>query len=451
MVLVGAPGSGKSTWARDQFPAHQVVSTDHLRSLVGEGEGDQRAGGDAFAVLSDVLERRLRRGLLTVVDSTALDPVFRADMLALAGRHGIPCVAVVFDVALTVAMERNRRRDKRVPDAVVRSMAKQFVAARIVIGEEGFTSVGEPGPVRVVSPRLATANAAYERQVDDPMPLRFGLQLSKFDWPGGPGTTATTLRSIASRLEAAGFDSLWVMDHFRQIPQVGRAWNDMLESYSTLAFLAAVTSRVRLGTLVTGITYRNVAHLGKIIATLDVLSEGRAMCGLGAAWFEHEHRAFGWDFPALRNRYALLEDALELLPLMWGKGSPAYVGRVLSVPEAMCYPRPLQARIPILVGGSGERQTLQLVAKHADACNLFGEPNVVRHKVSVLYAHCADLGRDPSGIEVTHLGEAPASEDPAERIGYYRELAEAGVQCAIVPLSDPAAIDQFAEVVAAFV
>ena len=164
------------------------------------------------------------------------------------------------------------------------------------------------------------------------------------------------------------------MDHFLQIPQIGREWEDMLESYTTLGYLAGVTGRVTLGTLVTGITYRNLAHLAKIVATLDVLSGGRAVCGLGAAWFEREHRLYGWDFPPRRERYALLEDALELLPLMWGPGAPRFEGRTVTVDEAICYPRPLQERIPILVGGSGERRTLRLVARHADACNLFGDP-----------------------------------------------------------------------------
>jgi F420-dependent oxidoreductase-like protein len=450
VVLVGAPGSGKSTWAQAQFPDHQVVSTDRLRALVGEGEGDQRASGDAFALLADVLERRLRRNLLTVVDSTGLDAAFRQQLVATAQRFGVPCIAVLFDVTATTALTQNRLRYKRVSDTVVRSMVRQFATAALSIPNEGFSEVHVPGPVRVVPPTLATADSAYQRQLIDPLPLRFGLQISRFSWPGAPESTAGILRSIAKTAEDAGFASLWVMDHFRQIPQVGRPWEDMLESYTTLAYLAAVTDRVRLGTLVTGITYRNVAHLAKIVATLDVLSDGRAVCGLGAAWFEQEHRAYGWDFPPLRDRYALLQDALELLPLMWGKGTPAYEGRVLSVPEAMCYPRPLQARIPILVGGSGEKRTLRLVAKYADACNLFGDPSVIAHKISVLHAHCAQVGRDPSQIEITQLSELPMNVDVADQIGRFRELAEAGVHCAIIPLSDPATLESFRDVIAAF-
>ena len=238
------------------------------------------------------------------------------------------------------------------------------------------------------------------------------------------------------------------MDHFLQIPQVGREWEDMLESYTTLGYLAGVTERIRLGTLVTGITYRNLAHLAKIVATLDVLSGGRAMCGLGTAWFEREHELYGWGLQPRADRYALLEDALELLPLMWGKGAPRFEGRTITVEEAICYPRPLQERIPILVGGSGERKTLRLVARHADACNLFGDPDTVRHKVAVLHEHCADRAaatrpRSPSRTSRAARVVAPRSAREGqgaatvdEHVGRYRELAEAGVQTAIVGLSD---------------
>jgi alkanesulfonate monooxygenase SsuD/methylene tetrahydromethanopterin reductase-like flavin-dependent oxidoreductase (luciferase family) len=238
----------------------------------------------------------------------------------------------------------------------------------------------------------------------------------------------------------------------------------MLESYTALAYLAGLTERIRLGTLVTGITYRNLAHLAKIIATLDVLSGGRAVCGIGAAWFEREHRLYGWRFPSLTKRYALLEDALELLPLMWGPGAPRFDGRTLTVEEAICYPRPLQEHVPILIGGSGERRTLRLVARHADACNLFGDPGTVRRKLAVLREHCAAEGRDPAAIEVTHAAPArvvATEEDRSgqgagtvnEHVGRYRELAEAGVQTAIVSLSDTGAaesVKRFAEVIAAF-
>jgi alkanesulfonate monooxygenase SsuD/methylene tetrahydromethanopterin reductase-like flavin-dependent oxidoreductase (luciferase family) len=252
-----------------------------------------------------------------------------------------------------------------------------------------------------------------------------------------------------------------------QIPQVGREWEDILEAYAALSYLAAVTQRCRLGALVTGITYRNIALLGKIVATLDVLSKGRAVCGLGAAWFEREHRSYGWAFPPARERLDLLEDALRLLPLLWGPGAPAFEGLRITVPEAICYPRPLQEHVPILVGGSGERRTLKLVAQYADACNLVGEADVVRAKLGVLRRHCADAGRDPAEIQVTHfspvmVGDPGATPPPPSRalpgtaedhIGRFRGLAEAGVQTAIVALADLGGtepIERFAEVIAAF-
>jgi F420-dependent oxidoreductase-like protein len=324
--------------------------------------------------------------------------------------------------------------------------------------------VHRAGPVALVPPAFLAAPAAAARQQEDPMPLEFGLQISRFDFPGHPAGTAETLAAMAAAAEEAGFTSLWVMDHFLQIPQIGREWQDMLESYTTLAYLAGVTRGIRLGALVTGIGYRNLAHLAKVVATLDVLSGGRALCGLGAGWFEREQRAYGWPPLPAAERYARLEDALELLPLMWGPGSPRFDGRTVTVEEAICYPRPLQERIPILVGGSGERRTLRLVARHADACNLFGDPATVRHKLAVLREHCAAEGRDPAAIRVTHLAPARVVASPAaregpgaatveEHVGRWRELAEAGVQTAIVALADadgPESVRRFGEVVAAF-
>jgi F420-dependent oxidoreductase-like protein len=301
------------------------------------------------------------------------------------------------------------------------------------------------------------------------MALDFGLQISSFTWPGGPPEIGPRLGSMARAAEAAGFTSLWVMDHFMQIPTIGRHWDDMLDGWTTLAFLAGHTATATLGTLVTGVTYRNVAHLAKIAATLDVLSGGRAVCGIGAAWFEQEHRAYGFEFPAVARRFELLEDALRLLPIMWGPGAPSFQGTVIAVPEAICYPRPLQDRIPILVGGSGERKTLRLVARYADACNFVGDAADVVHKLAVLRAHCQDADRDPAAIRVTHLGTVAVTDDPTaaterphppitvpgtvdDHIGRFRELAEAGVQTAIVALADldVAAVERFAPVIDAF-
>jgi F420-dependent oxidoreductase-like protein len=464
VVLVGATAAGKTHWARQWFHADQVVSSDRLRAAVGTGERDQRASGDAFEVLDLIVAKRLRRRLTTVIDSTGLEAARRDAWRSLAERHGVPAHAVVFDPPAALVRERNRARDNPVPSKVVTAQLRESADVYDRLAGEGFAGVHRAGPVALVPPAFVTALDAAGRQKEDPMTLEFGLQVPRFGWPGHPATSATALAGVARAAEDAGFKSLWVMDHFVQIPQIGREWEDMLESYTTLGYLAGVTERIRLGTLVTGITYRNIAHLAKIVATLDVLSGGRAVCGIGAAWFEREHNLYGWEFPPLRERFARLEDALELLPLMWGPGSPRFEGRTLTVSEATCYPRPLQERIPILVGGSGERRTLRLVARHADACNIVGDPGRVRHKLAVLREHCAAEERDPATIEVTHLAPArvvasaeardgPGAATVEEHVGRYRELAEAGVQTAIVGLSDdegPDSASRFGEVIAAF-
>ena len=490
VVLVGASGAGKSTWAASRFRPDQVVSTDALRGLVGEGEHDQRAGKDAFDVLDLVLERRLRRRLLTVVDSLALDAKRRAALRATAARFDVPCVAVVFETPPEVCRARNRARTRPVPAKVLADQLRGAAAVRAVLDEEdGWAAVhvvpssdDADEPVHLVPIDTFDAPSWHRRQQEDPVPLEFQLQIPSFTWEGGPGELGPRLAAIGRAAEEAGFTGIWVMDHFLQIPQVGPEWHDMLDSYTALSFLAAHTSSVSLGALVTGVTYRNVAHLGKIVATLDVLSGGRARCGLGAAWFEREHRAYGWPFPPVRERFRLLEDALQLLPLLWGPGAPSFEGRVLSVPEAVCYPRPLQEHVPVLVGGGGERRTLRLVAQYADACNLFGDADTVRHKVSVLERHCEDVGRDPSTVTVTQLSTALVGLDEDDlasvvdrlrgdrttpeafaarvnaatvndHVGRFRKLADAGVQTAIVnlpDLSDVAPLERFAAVIAAF-
>src|SRR4051794_15847317 len=406
----------------------------------------------------------MARRLLTVIDASGFDPARRAAWRAVAERHGVPAHAVVLDAPAAEVRRRNRERASPVPAKVVAGQLREVEGVLDRLAGEDFAGVHPAGPVELVPPAFLSAPQAARRQQEDPMRLDFGLQVSRFDFEGHPATTAAELAALARAAEDAGFRSLWLMDHVLQIPQIGREWEDMLESWTTLGWLAGVTGRIRLGTLVTGITYRNVAHLAKIVATVDVLSGGRALCGVGAAWFEREHRLYGWDFPPLRERFDRPEDAPELLPLMWGKGAPPFEGRTVDVPEAICYPRPLQERIPILVGGSGERRTVRLVARHGDACNLFGGPDVVRKKVAVLREHCAAEGRDPAEVRVTQLAPARVMAPDEQRtglgaatvtehVGRYRELAEAGVQTAIVGLADadgPESVRRFEEVIAAF-
>jgi F420-dependent oxidoreductase-like protein len=482
VVLAGPGASGKSTWAAEHFPPDQVVSSDRLRAVVGAGEDDVTASTDAFALLEEIVRLRVGRRLTTVVDTLGLDSSRRAAWLALARSQGMACVAVAFDTPAAECRARNRARAKRIPVDVLAGQLRSWPDVRDRLGDEGFDQVLAPEPVRVVPEAFVAAPAATRRQRDDPSGLRFGLQLAEFAAPGGAPATREWLREVGTGAEAAGFDAIYVMDHFRQIPQVGRAWDDLLESWTTLAFLAACTERVRLGTLVTGITYRNVAHLGKIVATLDVLSGGRAVCGVGLAWFGAEHAAYGWDFPAVRDRYALLEDALRLLPVMWGPGSPAFHGAALEVPETLCYPRPLQEHVPLLVGGGGERRTLRLAARYADAANVFGDAATVRHKAEVLRAHCRDADRDPAQVEMTHLSTALVGTDDGhvaelvearrprgrgastyaaavnagnveDHVGRFRELAEAGaaeVMVRLPDIADPGSLERMASVISAF-
>ncbi|HUG83724.1 MAG TPA: TIGR03560 family F420-dependent LLM class oxidoreductase [Euzebya sp.] len=480
VVLIGPSGAGKSTWAAAHFRPEQVVASDDLRAVVGESRFDQRAGSDAFDLLDRVLAARLGRRLLTVVDTLGLDADRRAAWVRAAHARGMPAIAVTFDTDAAVIRSRNKAAPRGVPDRV---LARQIRVAAIVtpdlLAAEGFDRVEAPATdVTIVPPAFLPHPERTDHQHEEPPTLRFGLQIPRFDPPAAE--QHGHLRDIAVAAEEAGFDSLWLMDHVVQIPQVGREWEDLLEAYTTLGFLAGVTERVRLGTLVTGVTYRNLALLGKQIATLDVLSGGRAIAGLGAAWFEREHLAYGYRFPDVPERYALLRDALELLPLMWGPGTPPFEGRTTSVTETICYPRPIQPHIPILIGGSGERTTLRLVAEHADACNLFGDVETVRHKIEVLRSHCADVGRDAAEVEVTTLGTVLAAPDratldqrvsdltpadrapetTAERVGAgtvddqiirFRAFADAGVDTAIInlPLYDVDRIGELALLIGA--
>jgi len=270
--------------------------------------------------------------------------------------------------------------------------------------------------------------------------MRLGLQIPNFTWPGGAAALAGRLRAIAEAADAGGFASLWVMDHFFQIPPVGPAETDMLEGWSALAFLAAATRRVRLGTMVTGVTYRHPGVLVKTASTLDVLSGGRAYLGIGAAWFEREHQGLGVPFPPLAERFERLEEALRIAKQMWSGETGPFAGRHYRLAETLCVPAPLsRPHPPILIGGMGEKKTLRLVARHADACNLFVYAGVegVRKKLEVLRRHCDTERRDYDSIERTTLGTAhlaPGKQSPSDVIRELEALAREGVQHAIVNL-----------------
>ncbi|HLG00840.1 MAG TPA: LLM class F420-dependent oxidoreductase [Acidimicrobiia bacterium] len=233
-----------------------------------------------------------------------------------------------------------------------------------------------------------------------------GLQIPGHTFPVPDEDIFDTIAGIAARAEEVGFDSVWVMDHFEQLFMLGGVDEPILEGYTTLAGLAARTSRVQLGTLVTGVTYRNPALLAKMVTTLDLISRGRAILGIGAAWFDEEHQAYGYG-PLLpvRERMDRLEEAVQICRLMFTEKTPSFDGTHYSIKEVRNLPLPVQPGGPrIMIGGSGEKRTLRLVAQYADMANVFGtQPEVIRHKVEVLEKHCGEVGRDRAEITVTGL------------------------------------------------
>ena len=236
--------------------------------------------------------------------------------------------------------------------------------------------------------------------------IRMGLQIPLFTYPGGDSATMfDTVAGIAQAGEAAGFDSVWVMDHFYQLPGLGKPEEPMFEAYSLLTALATVTSKVRLGAMVGGVTYRNPAFLAKSVTCLDVISKGRAIWGIGAGWFEMEHDAYGYEFGTFTQRFEKLEEALQIGKSMFVNDTTSFDGKWFNVKDAFNVPRPVQKNgIPVLIGGSGEKKTLRMVAQYGDACNVFGNPQQVGHLMSVLDEHCDRLGRDPRDICRTRLG-----------------------------------------------
>jgi F420-dependent oxidoreductase-like protein len=270
--------------------------------------------------------------------------------------------------------------------------------------------------------------------------MRIGLQVPSFSWPGGAGGIAARFAEIARSADDAGFASFWVMDHFFQIPMVGPAEQEMLESYSALSFAAGVTKRVALGAMVTGVTYRHPGVLVKTATTLDVLSRGRAYLGIGAAWFEREHAGLGVPFPAIKERFERLEETLKIARQMWSPENGPFQGKHYQLAETLCSPAPVSSPRPkILIGGLGEKKTLRFVARYADACNMFEflGPEGIAKKLDVLKRHCDSEKRDYASIEKTTLGSAwlaPGKQSAASVIASCRALAAIGVQQAIFNL-----------------
>ena len=236
--------------------------------------------------------------------------------------------------------------------------------------------------------------------------IRMGLQIPLFTYPGvETADLFERVAGIATTAEASGFDSVWVMDHFYQLPGLGAPGEPMFEAYSLLTALAARTQKVWLGCMVGGMTYRNPAFLAKAVTTLDVVSRGRAIWGIGAGWFEKEHREYGYEFGTFTDRFEKLEEGLQIVKSMFVNETTTFEGKWFNVTNALNSPKPVQAGgPPVLIGGSGEKKTLRMVAQYGDACNVFGTPAQVRHLMDVLDAHCERLGRNPKDICRTRLG-----------------------------------------------
>ena len=274
--------------------------------------------------------------------------------------------------------------------------------------------------------------------------MRLGLQLPSFTYPGGAPRLRSELREIAQAAEAAGFDSLWVMDHLFQLP-ADTGWGGpdepMLEAYATLGFLAGVTNRLRLGALVGCALFREPGLLVKTATTVDVLSGGRLNFGIGAGWYEREARGLGIPWPDRRERFARLEETLQIAHQLWTDDRSAFAGPFTALAEPIIRPQPVsRPHPPIMVGGNGERRTLRLVARYGDACNfLVLEPDEIRAKLAVLRGHCDDLARDVREIEITALDEVdlrPGRMTPADVVARARAQADAGVHHLIVNMPE---------------
>jgi alkanesulfonate monooxygenase SsuD/methylene tetrahydromethanopterin reductase-like flavin-dependent oxidoreductase (luciferase family)/predicted kinase len=407
VVLVGAAGSGKSTWAAAHYRRAEVVSSDDLRAVVGSGPADLDASVDAFDLLERIVAARLSRGLTTVVDTLGLDVERRRAWLAGARAAVLPAVAVVLETPGDECRRRNALRDRPVPAGVLAEQVRRVSAVVEDLVAEGWDRVeivsgaGEPHGL-VPNRSVDRSNVAVWDQTAMPRAahgLRVVLQLSRFPWGDDPGAW---VRDMALAADEAGFSGLALMDHLIQIPQVDTAWQPIVEPWVTLGLVAGLDTRLSLGTLVSPVTFRPAGITAKAAATLDTLTGGRAFLGLGSGWWEREHAAYGLPFPPAGERLDLLERTIETCRALWSPGTKAYDGERVSLPETTSYPRPAHD-IPVIVGGSGEQRTLAIAARLGDACNLPSDPDVLRHKLGVLDRHLADAGRTRGDVAVTVL------------------------------------------------
>lgn len=373
VVLVGASGSGKSTWARTAYRPEEIVSSDDLRAVAGSGRHDLDASADAFDLLDRIVRARLGRGLTVVVDTLGLDAERRSEWLALAREHGLPAVAVVLDTAAEVARTRNAARDRPVPASVLADQLRRVgPAAATLLSEEGWDRVeivDGAGGSEPPAPSAVPAPAPSSLLGGDG--LSVVLQLSRFPWGEEP---AGWLTGMAQAAADAGFAGLAVMDHLIQIPQVDRAWEPIPEPWVTLGLLAGIRSGLHLGTLVTPVTFRAPGITAKAAATLSALTGGRAFVGVGAGWFEREHAAYGLPFPPPGERLSAPEAGIETMRVVWAPGTKAYSSSRVSLPETTCYPRPV-GDLPVIVGGSGDR-SIRIAARLGDATNLWADDHL---------------------------------------------------------------------------
>jgi alkanesulfonate monooxygenase SsuD/methylene tetrahydromethanopterin reductase-like flavin-dependent oxidoreductase (luciferase family)/predicted kinase len=480
VVLVGPSGSGKSAWAAEHYGPHEVVSSDRLRAVVGSGEHDLEASDDAFALLDQIVAARLRRGLTAVADTLGLDPARRRGYLTLARNCGMPAVAVLFDTDPAECRRRNRARDLPVPAMVLDGQLRRMRAAVAEIPGEGWDLITVATHAELEASHTPGARQAASEQRQRPVQMGMVLQLSRFGWGEDPEGPARWLAAVARAAAEAGLQGIALMDHLIQIPQVGRAWEPIPEPWVTLGMLAGLEPGLRLGTLVTPVTFRAPGILAKTVATLDALSGGRAFCGIGAGWWEREHAGFGLPFPPAGARLDGLESAIETLRALWQPGTKEYRGERVWLPETTCYPRPV-SRIPIIVGGGGEKRTLAIAARLGDGCNVPSDIGTLDRKLAIFREHCVAAGRDPAQAEVTVL-DIPVigrdREDTAsiverlrgrtaaavfakrhhagtvdDHIGRYRLLAERGVRTVFVSLPDlagPEDVLRLSPVAAAF-